>query len=142
MLFMVMSLYSCDPFNHIDGLVVDENTNELIDSVHIYIDFNGEILDSFSSVKDSLTITEREDFIKIYGNDENWINDGVDKMIRMIPTLTDSNGKFDIAFPVGFFPRYKLYLEKQGYEPFEITNKQINWDNRPKVFKIKKQSGA
>jgi hypothetical protein len=141
-LFIILSLNSCDPFNHIDGLVVDEKTNEPIDSVHVYVNFNGEILDSFTSIRDSLTKAERQDYINKYGNHEKWIDGGGNKMFRDIPTLTENGGKFDIGFPVGFFPHYKLYLEKTGYETFEIKNKQINWNERPKVFKMKKKSGA
>ncbi len=141
-LFIILSLNSCDPFNHIDGLVVDDKTNEPIDRVHVYVNFNGEIYDSFTSIGDSITKTERQDYIKKYGNNEKWIDDGGNRMFRDIPTLTESDGKFDITFSAGFFPRYKLILEKPGYEKFEIKNKQINWDERPKVFKMKKKSGA
>lgn len=141
-LCMILLLNSCDNFNNIDGIVTDDMTNEPIDSVLVYVNFSGEILDSFSSIRDSLTKTERQEYIKKYGNHEKWTDGGFDRMFRYIPTLTDSNGKFDIGFPVGYFPHYKLYLEKTGYEKFELKNKQINWKERPKVFKMKKKSGA
>lgn len=139
---LIISLNSCDPFNHIDGLVIDENTSEPIDSVLVYVKFKDHIRDSFSFIQDSLTKIQREALIKKYGNDAKWIDGGGDKMFRDIPTLTESDGKFDIAFPVGFFPHYKLCLEKPGYETSEIKNKQINWDERPKVFTMKRKSGA
>jgi hypothetical protein len=75
------------------------------------------------------------------GNDEKWIDTGRDSMIRNVPTLTEGGGRFEIAFPVGF-SNNKLYLEKPGYELFDIKNKQINWSKRPIVFKMKKKSGA
>jgi hypothetical protein len=141
-LCMILLLNSCDNFNHIDGFVIDNTTNAPIDSVLVYVKYKDKVLDSFSYVQDSLTITQREAFIKKYGNSAKWTDTGFDKMIRSVPTLTDSNGKFDISFPVGFFPRYKLYLEKPGYETLEIKNKKINWDEKPIVFRIKIKSGA
>ncbi len=141
-LCMIFLLNSCDNFINIDGLVIDDKTNEPVDSALIYVKFNGQVLDSFTYVVDSLTKTQRESFIKKYGNDARWTNTGFDKMIRRIPTLTDSDGKFDIGFTAGVFKCYTLYLEKPGYETFEIKNKQINWDERPKIFRIKRKSGV
>lgn len=141
-LFLILVLYSCDNFNNIDGIVIDDKTNEPIDSVFVYVKFKDEILDSFSYIQDSLTRTQRIAYIKKYGNNAKWTDTGFEKMIRNIPTLTGSDGKFDIGFPVGFFPHYKLYLEKTGYETFGIRNKQIKWNERPKVFKMKKKSGS
>ena len=142
LLCLMLSLNSCDPLNNIDGLVLDNRTNAPIDSVFVYIRYKDTVLDSFSYIGDSLTKTQRVAYIKKYGNDEKWIDKGFEKMIRSIPTLTDSNGKFDIGFTAGAFPRYKLCLEKTGYETFEIKNKQINWDERPKVFRMKKKIGG
>ena len=141
-LCMILSLNSCDLFNNIDGLVLDEKTNEPIDSVLVFVKFKDWVLDSFSYIQDSLPKTRREALIKKYGNDAKWTVTGFDKMIRHIPTLTDSIGKFDIGFTVGFFPRYKLFLKKTGYEIFEIKNKQINWNERPKIFRMRRKSGA
>lgn len=141
-LCMILLLNSCDNFNNIDGIVIDDKTNEPIDSALVYVKFTDQILDSFSYIQDSLPKTQREALIKEFGNSEKWTDTGFDKMIRSIPTLTDSNGKFDIGFVAGAFPRYKLYLEKHGYETFEIENKKINWDERPKVFRMKRKSGA
>lgn len=141
-LFLLLSLISCDRFNYIDGLVLDEKTNEPIDSALVYVKFKGQLLDSFSCIQDSLTKTQRKVLIKKQGNSAKWTDTGFDRMILHIPTLTDSNGKFDIGFPVGFSPQYMLFLEKTGYETFEIKNKQINWSEQPKVFKMKKKSGV
>ncbi|NTW24844.1 MAG: hypothetical protein HGA37_09105 [Lentimicrobium sp.] len=138
---LLISFNSCDPLNQIDGLVIDENTSEPIDSVLVYVKFKDHVLDSFSYIQDSLTKTQRAALIKKYSNDAKWIDAGGDKMFRYIPTLTESDGRFDISFPVGFFPHYKLYLEKPGYETFEIRNKRINWDERPKVFRMTRKSG-
>mgnify|MGYP001769414087 FL=1 len=139
-LCMILLLNSCDNFNNIDGIVTDDMTNEPIDSALVYVKFKDHVVDSFSYIQDSLTKTQREALIKKHGNNAKWISTGFDKMIRFIPTLSDSNGRFDIAFPVGFFPRYTLYLEKNGYETFEIKNKKINWNERPKVFRMKKKA--
>jgi hypothetical protein len=141
-LCMVFLLNSCDNFNNIDGLVIDDKTNEPVDSALVYVKFNDQVLDSFSYVVDSLTTTKRESFIKKNGNDARWTDTGFDEMIRRIPTLTDSNGKFDIGFTAGVFKGYTLYLEKPGYETFEIKNIQINWNERPKIFRMKKKSGV
>jgi hypothetical protein len=140
-LITILSVNSCDQFNHIEGLVIDEKTNKPIDSVHVYININGQILDSFSSVEDRKTKRDRLDYISKYGNDEKWIDTTRNYMIRYIPTITEGGGRFEIVFPVGF-SHYKLYLEKSGYELFEIRNKQINWSKRPIIFKMKKKSGA
>lgn len=139
---MILLLNSCDNFNNIDGIVIDDKTNEPIDSALVYVKFTDQILDSFSYIQDSLPKTQREALIKKYGNNEKWTDTGFDKMVRNIPTLTDSNGKFDIGFVAGAFPHYKLFLTKHGYETFEIKNKKINWDERPKVFRMKRKSGA
>lgn len=141
-LCMIFLLNSCDNFNNIDGLVIDDKTNEPVDSALIYVKFNDQVLDSFSYIRDSLTKTQRESLIKKYGNDARWTDTGFDKMIRRIPTLTDSDGRFDIGFTAGAFQSYTLYLEKPGYETFEIKNKQINWDERPKIFRMKRKNGV
>ena len=139
---IMLLMYSCDNINNIDGLVIDDVTNEPIDSALVCVNFKDKVLDSFSFIQDSITKTQREVLIKKNGNDPNWIDTGFDKMMRRIPTLTDSNGKFDIAFTTGPFPNYILYLEKSGYETFEIKNKQINWNERPKIFRLKRKSEA
>jgi hypothetical protein len=137
---MILSLNSCDYFNNIDGLVLDDKSNEPIDSAVVYIKFKDKVLDSFSYIQDSLTKNQRKALIEKYGNAAKWKETGFDKMIRFIPTLTDSIGRFDIGFVAGAFPRYRLYLEKTGYEIFEIKNKQINWNEKPKVFRMKRKS--
>ncbi len=139
---LILLFHSCDHFNNIDGLVIDDLTHEPIDSALVCVKFKDHVLDSFSCIQDSLTKTQRKAYIKKYGNEAKWIDTGFDRMIRRIPTLTDSNGKFDIGFPPGAFPHYKLCLEKPGYETFEIKNEQINWDKRPKVFSMKRKSGT
>ena len=139
-LCLILSLISCDPFNNIDGIVIDDKTNEPVDSALVCIKFKDHVLNSFSYIRDSLTKTQRQAYIKKYGNDANWMDTGFDKMIRNIPTYTDSNGKFDIGFTSGAFTRYRLYLEKPGYEIFELKNKQINWNKSPKVFRMKKKA--
>jgi hypothetical protein len=141
-LCLIPLLNSCDNFNNIEGIVTDEMTNEPVDSALVYVKFNDMVLDSFSYIQDSLTKSRRETLIKKFGNSEKWRATGFDKMIRSIPTLTDSNGRFDISFHVGYFPHYKLCLEKKGYETFEIRNNQLNWNERPNVFKMKKKKGA
>lgn len=140
-LLTILTVSSCDQFSHIEGLVLDEKTNQPVDSVHVYVNLNGQILDSFSSLEDKKTKRDRLDYISKYGNDEKWIDTGRDYMIRYIPTYTEGGGRFEIAFPVGF-SHYTLYLEKPGYELFEIKNKHINWSKRPIVFKMQKKSGA
>jgi len=137
---IMLLMNSCDNIDNIDGLVIDDVTNEPIDSTLVYVKFKDKVLDSFSFIQDSIPKTQREVLIKKNGNDPNWINTGFDKMMRRIPTLTDSNGKFDIAFTTGAFPNYILYLEKPGYETFEIKNKQINWNENPKIFRLKRKS--
>jgi hypothetical protein len=61
---VIFLLNSCDNFNNIDGLVIDDKTYDPIDSVPVYVNINGEISDSFSSILDSLTKTDRQDYIK------------------------------------------------------------------------------
>ncbi|KAF0130480.1 MAG: hypothetical protein FD155_1780 [Bacteroidetes bacterium] len=139
---IMLLMYSCDNIDNIDGLVIDDVTKEPIDSALVYVKFKDKVLDSFSFVQDSINKTQREALIKKNGNDPNWIDTGFDKMVQRIPSLTDSNGKFDIAFTTGAFPNYILYLEKSGYETFEIKNKQINWNERPKIFRLKRKSEA
>jgi hypothetical protein len=126
-LYVILSFISCDFFNNIDGLVIDDKTNEPIDSALVYVKFKDKVLDSFSYIEDSLSKIQREAFIKENGNEAKWTDTGFDKMIRNIPTLTDSSGKFEIGFAAGAFPRYKLCFKKPGYETFEIENKQIIW---------------
>ena len=139
---IMLLMYSCDNINNIDGLVIDDVTKEPIDSTLVYVKFKDKVLDSFSFIQDSIIKNQRGVLIKKNGNDAKWIDTGFDKMMQRIPTLTDSNGKFDIAFITGAFPNYTLYLEKPGYETFEIKNKQINWNERPKIFRLKRKSEA
>jgi hypothetical protein len=137
-LFVMLFLPSCDHFNQIDGLVTDDLTNEPIDSALVSVRFNDHVLDSFNLVQDSLPKAERKKRIKAYGNEEKWMETGAGKMVRWVPVLTNQQGRFDIAFTVGVFPRYTLCIERAGYVTFELKNSEIDGDESPRVFRMKR----
>ena len=153
---LICTLSSCDNFTRINGYVLDPAINEAVADAHIYVETKSGLfqtsikkIDDLGTQIDTISVSERKEYIKNHGNKDGWmllnldgkILDGQDRMFRNFPLKTDYYGSFEIMFHSG---NYTLFIEKEGYETLAIERKDIDKYQTLSIFtfKMKKKSGA
>jgi len=153
---LVCTLSSCDNFTKINGYVLDPAINEAVAEAHIYVETKSGLfktstkkIDDLGTQVDTISVSERKEYIKNHGNKDGWmllnldgkILNGQDRMIRHFPLKTDLYGSFEILL---HSDNYTLFIEKEGYETLAIERKDIGRYQTLSLytFKLKKKSGA